>query len=171
MVCTVNAQTLHASQEPAPRLVPATLRPALARSVTAPHYSTIVSGSLRQTLRRSFSEPRRAPGFAYQTLSDVCLYPRTRARIFEGGCTLRDTTANSHDPPPPSIHEVLWTRIGGESMVGPYAWTSTSGRLNNLRVQATCALDMRSVSQHLRTAGRSASSASYRRTLHAYHSA
>src|SRR5215207_2042324 len=67
----------HASQMVARLLIGPTPRPcAFVPSVTTPLYSTTVSKALRQTLRSSFPEPRRANARYSPTemISDVCLH-------------------------------------------------------------------------------------------------
>lgn len=50
---------------------------------------------------------------------------------FSRGRAGRKTSRSILKTHPLALSELLWTRIGGESMVGSYAWTSTSGKLTN----------------------------------------
>src|SRR5215217_3937516 len=80
----------------------------LVPSVTIPLYSATVSQTLRQTLRGSFSEPRRAeaPKDSHTVrLSDVCLYPWNWRRILRGGVRTQQCNRQVLRPTPTAYHE------------------------------------------------------------------
>jgi integrase len=83
-----------------------------------PLYSTTVSRTLRQPLRRSFSEPEQRPlpkNLPDKRLRDACLCPRNRARIFRGCVQVRGSVTNFSRPTPTAIFRAGTRRLSSKA--------------------------------------------------------
>jgi hypothetical protein len=100
-----SAHTAHASQEAKRWLAPRTPRPcSIALSVTTPRYSTIVSQTLRRTLRASFSERRSAELTKIHLPIAQAMYARIRRigrGFFSGGMQSRGSLTYFSRPTSP----------------------------------------------------------------------